>query len=171
MSDGRSSREPTIEVRSPQPHAVLVVLGGEHDLTSAEELRQTLDQSLGRCDHLIVDLSAAEFIDSTTIRVLMETRKHAIERDRKFSVVLGTAAIVERVLEISGILTARGRRPDSRTGTRRVARDATCHAGGRACRGTHGCTGQHRDSTARKSRTSRRTELAQPCGLRMVEPF
>ena len=104
MSDGCSSRKPTIEVRSPQPHAVLVVLGGEHDISSAEELRQTFDQSLGRCDHLIVDLSAVEFIDSSTIRVLMETRAHAIERDRKFSVVLGTAAIVERALEISGLL-------------------------------------------------------------------
>ena len=56
------------------------------------------------CDHLIVDISAAEFIDSSTIRVLMETREHAAELDRKFSVVLGTAAIVERVLELSGIL-------------------------------------------------------------------
>src|SRR6476659_2443583 len=102
MSGGRSSRKPTIDVRSPQPHAVLVVLGGEHDITSAEELRQTFEQSLGRCDHLIVDLSAVEFIDSTTIRVLMETRGHAIQHDRKLSVVLGTAAIVERVLEISG---------------------------------------------------------------------
>jgi anti-anti-sigma factor len=104
MSDDRSPRQPTIDVRSPEPHAVLVVLGGEHDVASAEELRQTFDQSLGRCDHLIVDLSAVEFIDSTTIRVLMETRGHAIERDRKFSIVLGTAAIVERVLDISGIL-------------------------------------------------------------------
>ena len=105
MSDGRSSREPTIEVLLPQPNAVLIVLGGEHDVTSAEELRQTLDQCLGRCDHMIVDLSAVEFIDSTTIRVLMETRSHALERDRKLTVVLGTAPIVERVLEISGLLT------------------------------------------------------------------
>ena len=81
-----------------------MVLGGEHDLASADELRQTLDQSLALCDHLIVDLSAAEFIDSTTIRVLMEAREHAAELDRKFSVVLGTAAIVERVLEVSGVL-------------------------------------------------------------------
>ena len=105
MSVGRPSREPTIEVLLPQPHALLIVLGGEHDLASAGELRQTLDQSLGRCDHLIVDLSAVEFIDSTTIRVLTETRAHALERDRKFTVVLGTAPIVERVLEISGLLT------------------------------------------------------------------
>ena len=104
MSDAPASHEPTIEVRSPQPHAALVVLGGEHDLSSADELRQTFDQSLAVCDHLIVDLSAAEFIDSSIIGVLMEARKHAPELDRKFNVVLGTAPIVERILEISGVL-------------------------------------------------------------------
>jgi hypothetical protein len=31
--------------------------------------------------------------------------RHALERDRKFTLVLGTAPIVERVLEISGLLT------------------------------------------------------------------
>ena len=104
MSEARLSPEPTIEVRSPQPHATLVVLGGEHDLASADELRRTFGRSLAVCDHLIVDLSAAEFIDSTTILVLKETIEHAAALDRKFTVVLGTAPIVERVLEISGIL-------------------------------------------------------------------
>ena len=42
MSDP-SSHDPTLEVRWPQPHAALVVLGGEHDLGSADELRRTLD--------------------------------------------------------------------------------------------------------------------------------
>ena len=105
MNGACSLHEPTIEVRSPHPDAALVVLRGEHDLNSADELRRTFDQSLAHCDHLIVDLSATEFIDARTISVLMETRKHALERDRKLSVVLGTAAIVERVLEVSGILT------------------------------------------------------------------
>ena len=103
MNDACSPHEPTIEVRSPQPDAALVVLGGEHDLT-----RQTnsadFDQSLSHWDHLIVDLSAAEFIDSRIIRVLVETRRHAIELDRKFSVVLGTEPIVERMLEVSGVI-------------------------------------------------------------------
>ena len=69
---------PTIQVRSPRPHAALVVLAGEHDLYSADEVRQTFDQSLAVCDHLIVDLSAAEFIDSTIIHVLMrdEEKRH-----------------------------------------------------------------------------------------------
>ena len=46
----------TIEVRSPQPGVALVVLAGEHDLYSGDELRQILEASLACCDHLIVDL-------------------------------------------------------------------------------------------------------------------
>ena len=104
MSNAPASQVPTIEVRSPQPHAALVVLAGEHDLHSADEVRRTFDQSLAVCDHLIVDLSAAEFIDSTIVRVLMEAKKNAAELDRKFNVVLGTAAVVERILEITGVV-------------------------------------------------------------------
>ena len=99
-----SFHEPTIEVRSPQPHAALVVLAGEHDLHSADELQRDFDQSLAHCDHLIVDLSAAEFIDATIVGVLVETRQNAIELDRKFNVVLGTAPAVERILEVTGVL-------------------------------------------------------------------
>jgi anti-sigma B factor antagonist len=104
MTGGSLSLQPTIEVRSPQAHAALVVLGGEHDLYSADQLRQTIDMSLSGCDHLIVDLSAAEFIDSTIIGVLVQTMKNASGLGRKFSVVLGTAPVVERALEVSGVL-------------------------------------------------------------------
>lgn len=104
MSGAFSLHEPTIEVCSPQPHAALVVVGGEHDLNSADELRQTFDQSLAHCDHLIVDLSATEFIDASTIGVLMDARRHAIELDRTLCVVLGTERFVERILEVSGVL-------------------------------------------------------------------
>jgi anti-anti-sigma factor len=102
MSDASAFQVPTIEVRSPQPHAAVVVLGGEHDLSSADEVQQTLDQSLRACDHLIVDLSTAEFIDSTIVALLLQTKKNATELDRKFNVVLGSAPVVERVLEVTG---------------------------------------------------------------------
>jgi anti-anti-sigma factor len=104
MSSASAFRVPTIEVRSPQPGATLVVLAGEHDLYSADEVQQTLGQSLALCDHLIVDISATEFIDSTIIAVLLQTRKNAAELDRKFNVVLGTALVVERILEITGVV-------------------------------------------------------------------
>ena len=104
MSDAPAFQVPTIEVRSPQPHAALVVLAGEHDLYSADEVRQTLDQSLAIRDHLIVDLSRAEFIDSTIVALLLQTKQNAIELDRKFNVVLGTAPVVERILEVTGVV-------------------------------------------------------------------
>jgi anti-anti-sigma factor len=104
MTGDSISLQPTIEVRLPQSHAALVVLGGEHDLYSADQLRQTIDMSLSGCDHLIVDLSSAEFIDSTIIGVLVQSMKKASGVGCKFSVVLGTAPVVERALEVSGVL-------------------------------------------------------------------
>jgi anti-sigma B factor antagonist len=103
MGDSPSS-QPTIEVRSPRQGAALVVLGGEHDLHSADRLRQTTDDMLLGNEHLIVDLSRAEFIDSTIIGVLVHAMKKAEGCDRKFTVVLGTAPVVERVLEVTGVL-------------------------------------------------------------------
>lgn len=100
-----SSAEPTIEVRSPQAGAAVVVLGGEHDLYSADRLRQTFDDLLFGNERLIVDLSSAEFIDSTIIGVLVQATRRADGRDRKFTVVLGTAPVVERILEVTGVLT------------------------------------------------------------------
>ena len=104
MSDAPAFQVPTIEVRSPQPHVALVALVGEHDIYSADEVQQTCDQSLAVCDHLIVDLSTAEFIDSTIVGVLLQTKKNAIELDRKFNVVLGTAPVVERILNVTGVV-------------------------------------------------------------------
>jgi len=98
----------TIEVRTPQPGAALVQLAGEHDLYSGDELRQSLEQSLANCDHLIVDLSAAEFIDSTVVAILIQTKKCATELDRKFNVVLGTTPAVERILEVTGVIALLG---------------------------------------------------------------
>ena len=88
----------------PAPAAALVVLVGEHDLHSADEVRHTLDQALAACDHLIVDLSTADFIDSTIVGVLLQTKKNAVELDRKFNVVLGTAPVVERILDVTGVV-------------------------------------------------------------------
>lgn len=104
MSDAAAFHVPTVEVRSLQPHAALVVLAGEHDLHSADEVQQTLDHVLAANDRLIVDLSTAEFIDSTIVGVLLQTKKNAIELDRKFNVVLGTAPAVQRILEVTGVV-------------------------------------------------------------------
>ena len=99
-----ASREPTIEVRWPRPDAALVVLGGEHDLGSAPDLDRTLNDTLAACSHLIVDISAAQFVDSSTIAALVRAKKYADEQDQRFHLVLGTTPIVERALELSQVL-------------------------------------------------------------------
>lgn len=81
-----------------------VVLGGEHDLSSAYKLEDTLGEALTTCSHLIVDLNSVDFIDSSTIKVLVNAKKAASERDCPFNLVLGTTPIVERVLEITSVL-------------------------------------------------------------------
>lgn len=108
MMGSTAYQKPTMEVRSPRPGVALVVLAGEHDLYSGDELQQTFEQALVCCDHVIVDLSAAEFIDSTIIALLVQTMRSATELDCKFNVVLGTAPAVERVLEITGLMPLLG---------------------------------------------------------------
>jgi anti-anti-sigma factor len=99
-----AEHEATVDIRSPEPGVAQVVLGGEHDLSTAVQLEETLDQALATCSHLIVDLSSAEFIDSSTIKVLVNTQKVATKRDCPFNLVLSTTPIVERALEITGVL-------------------------------------------------------------------
>ena len=104
MADSPAFQTAAVEICWPQPQVALVVLAGEHDLYSGDELRQTFEQTLARCDHLIVDLSAAEFIDSTVVAVLIQTMRNATELGRKFNVVVGTAPAVERILEVAGVI-------------------------------------------------------------------
>jgi anti-anti-sigma factor len=109
MSIATPPLEPTFELLRPRPDTVQVVLGGEHDLASAPRLQKTLDDSLQSCSHLVVDLTAAEFIDSTILNVLVRTRNRAHDGGVEFTLVLASTPIVERALEISGVLPALNR--------------------------------------------------------------
>jgi anti-anti-sigma factor len=112
MTYDRDSPDPTppaIEVRWARPDVAQVVLAGEHDLSTADRLSAVLTKTLDECSHLIVDLSTTEFIDSTTIRVLIATKSSADTGERRFSLLLGTTPVVERALEIAGVLTALNR--------------------------------------------------------------
>lgn len=100
---------PTMEVCWPAAGVAQVILGGEHDLDSADGLRTLLSETLATCSHLIVDLSTAEFIDSTTIRVLITTKETAEATHRPFNLLVGTKSIVERALEITSVLTVLNR--------------------------------------------------------------
>ena len=55
--------------------------------------------------HLVVDLSTTQFIDSSTIAVLITSKKRADASSRRFNLLLGTEPVVERILQVTGVLS------------------------------------------------------------------
>ena len=92
---------------------VLVVAGrAEHDIYTAPTLRDRLEEALGAGDGgtgptgVIVDLSAATFLDSSILGALLEARRQALERTIGYVVCLGESPEpgVARILEITGLV-------------------------------------------------------------------
>jgi anti-anti-sigma factor len=83
-------------------NACVVRLAGELDLYNAPVVRKTLVKACtdgpGR---VVVDLSEVEFIDSTTLGVLIEARTRL--PDRKGFLLAGARLETRRALEISGL--------------------------------------------------------------------
>ena len=95
-----------MEVLRPRPRVSVLVLGGEHDLDSAAALELLATEALESSDHVVFDLSAVQFLDSSTIAVLVRAKRRADEQGARFVVVMGTSSVVLRGLEVSGVLPA-----------------------------------------------------------------
>jgi anti-sigma B factor antagonist len=82
-----------------------VSLRGEHEAFSADRLSRQLDALLAEGVDVTVDLTAAEFVDSTVIGVLLAARHRAGESGRGFVLELGerTGWPVRRLLEVTGL--------------------------------------------------------------------
>ena len=102
-SIGSRHRDGVICVVPERDGIVAVCLEGEFDLRNAPVLGDQLDLALESGNGVIFDLSEATFIDSSVIHVLVQTSKAASARKQPVVLQLGTAAIVERVLEIAEI--------------------------------------------------------------------
>ena len=81
----------------------VVSLVGEHDLVTAQEVRERVDDCLGTDDGLVVSLMETEFLDSSIVRVLFDADNQLQQRDRRLVLHVATASIVERVLDFSGL--------------------------------------------------------------------
>jgi anti-sigma B factor antagonist len=85
---------------------LVVAVNGEQDIYTAPALRERLEQGLGAETGLIVDLSAATFLDSSILGALLEARRQAQERSLGYVVCLGETPEpgVQRILEITGLV-------------------------------------------------------------------
>jgi anti-anti-sigma factor len=90
-----------VEFETPSPTLAIVSLVGEHDLADYEPLQQTLELAASRRRHVIIDLSACEFIDSTVISLLLHAQGEVVSDGGRFAVVIppGPGA-VRRVAEL-----------------------------------------------------------------------
>jgi anti-anti-sigma factor len=87
------------------PPAAVVALAGEHDPYSADRLENELRVLLDEARRIVVDLRDAEFIDSTTLSVLLRGRREAEEAGLGFTVVLPERPYsqVHQLLELTGL--------------------------------------------------------------------
>jgi anti-sigma B factor antagonist len=82
----------------------LVTISGEHDLSTAPSLRRRLDSLLDEGTTTVVDLSAATFVDSSILGVLLDGRRRAAEANVGFAVLHSNGGdAVDRVLEVTGL--------------------------------------------------------------------
>ena len=87
-----------IEVREG-PDGTFVAPRGELDMATAGELRAALDAAPGA---LTLDLSGLRFLDTSGLRLVLETAEQAKRDGRAFTVVPGAPA-VQRLFEVAGV--------------------------------------------------------------------
>ena len=94
-----------IVVERAEPGVEVVVVTGEHDLSTAPELERRLEAALDSGQPVVVDLLGTTFIDSTVLRVLICAREQAGDRSLGFRCALGesTGHGVRRLLELTGM--------------------------------------------------------------------
>jgi anti-anti-sigma factor len=102
---------------------VVVVLRGEHDISTAPEVRAELDRALESGHDVVVDLSLTEFIDSSILGVLVSahrTASSAVPAGGGFALVATPAGPVTRLLElvaVSDVMRVYATRAEALTGT------------------------------------------------------
>ena len=93
-----------IVVERAEPGVEVVIVTGEHDLSTAPELRARL-HDLGESSAVIIDLDETTFVDSSILGVLVGGLRRARERDVPFGLVLGSNAhpAIRRIFELTGL--------------------------------------------------------------------
>jgi anti-sigma B factor antagonist len=97
-----TGREPPVQGVERREGAAVVRLAGELDLHTAEEVRETLLELADELpSRLVLDFAAVDFVDSTVLGVLVETRSRLRPHGRLLLVAPGLETA--RALEISGL--------------------------------------------------------------------
>jgi len=94
-----------IQVERPEAGSAVVVFKGEHDVTQVEALRECLSALVAENEVVVADFSGAQFVDSSIIHLLIETKRGADACQRRFRLQMGTECVVYRVFEVAEVLS------------------------------------------------------------------
>ena len=67
----QNDQQSDVELLWPQPGAVVVELLGEHDLVTKSAMSDLLEGLVSDYDLVVIDVSRAEFIDSSFLHLLV----------------------------------------------------------------------------------------------------
>ncbi len=93
-----------IEVLYTSSGAAVVECTGEHDMTTREEVDRLFGLLVADNELVVIDVSEARFIDSSFVNNVLKADRLARQKAKVVRLQIGTAQIVRRVLEISGIV-------------------------------------------------------------------
>lgn len=93
------------EVLAYPGRRVTVAIAGELDMSNAAQLQQWIVSAAAAYPGMAVevDLQGVDYIDSTTVRTLVEAHR-LLGREQRRLIVSGAAGTVERVLRTTGVL-------------------------------------------------------------------
>jgi anti-anti-sigma factor len=113
------------------PHGVtVVVLAGEHDMETAAEVTEALDDARASGDAVVVDVTELQFADSSIVHAILYGFERAQRSPRRAYVVqIGTEAIVERLFDLTGVLDAVPHAEERDTAVRLALGAALCDRG------------------------------------------
>lgn len=89
---------------APEASHVVVRLWGEHDMASAAVVTRALANAVDNSDaDVVVDLTEVEFMDCSTLRVLVSARAVLQQRSRRLTVRVSPIALAHRLLVLCGL--------------------------------------------------------------------
>ena len=95
---------PDLDVLRPRDGAAVIEVHGEHDIATKTEVRELFTSLVETNDLVVIDITDAQFIDSSFLHNLSLADDLARNRGSRLRLQLSTAAIVRKALDISGIL-------------------------------------------------------------------
>ncbi len=96
--------EPQVQIGDVARGVAVVSLLGEHDMATANDLRDALATLLYTGAGVVVDLTETTFVDCSIMHVLDENQRFPSQDGAKLSIQMATRPIVRRVFELLGAL-------------------------------------------------------------------